>query len=76
MTYPKATTGKPDEVPAGPRFPEIEERVRAYWDADGTFVASVQARPADGADGSPAATSSSSTTARRSPTACRTTATC
>ncbi len=51
MTYPKMTMGKPDEVVASPRFPEIEERVRAYWDVDDTFRASVQARPADGPDG-------------------------
>ena len=38
------------EVPASPRFPEIEERVLRYWDDDGTFVASVQAREA-GVDG-------------------------
>ncbi|MBR7836556.1 isoleucine--tRNA ligase [Actinospica durhamensis] len=35
-----------DAVPAGPRFPEIEQRVLARWDADGTFRASVNARPA------------------------------
>jgi hypothetical protein len=45
--------------------------VLAYW--DGTFQASIdQQRDA----GETATTSSSSTTARRSPTACRTTATC
>ncbi len=61
-TYPRATTGvevearNPAEsaagrgVPASPKFPEIEDRVRRYWDADGTFAASVQAREA-GADG-------------------------
>ncbi|MGH3405728.1 MAG: isoleucine--tRNA ligase [Streptosporangiaceae bacterium] len=38
-------------VPAGPRFPEIEERVLAYWAADDTFRASVSSRPA-GQDGS------------------------
>ena len=51
MTYPKATTGEPDEVSAAPRFPEIEQRVRAYWEADDTFRASVAVRPADGPDG-------------------------
>ena len=48
-TYPKLGT----DVPANPRFPEIEDRVRAYWDADGTFRASIDARPADSADGTP-----------------------
>ncbi len=38
------------EVPASPRFPEIEERVLRYWDTDGTFTASVEARDA-GTDG-------------------------
>ncbi|UER54763.1 isoleucine--tRNA ligase [Kineosporiaceae bacterium SCSIO 59966] len=47
MTYPKATHGDPtDGVPATPRFPEIERRVLDYWAADGTFEASVEARPA------------------------------
>jgi isoleucyl-tRNA synthetase len=31
-------------VTASPRFPEIEERVLKYWDEDGTFLASVEAR--------------------------------
>ncbi len=38
------------EVPASPRFPEIEERVLRYWAADGTFAASVEAHDA-GTDG-------------------------
>ncbi|WP_372736359.1 isoleucine--tRNA ligase [Nocardioides sp.] len=46
MTYPK-TDGA---VPSSPRFPEIEERVLEFWDADGTFQASVDARDA-GEDG-------------------------
>ncbi|GAB96849.1 isoleucyl-tRNA synthetase [Kineosphaera limosa] len=33
-------------VPASPRFPQIERDVLAYWEADDTFRASVQARPA------------------------------
>ena len=33
-------------VPASPRFPEIEERVLAYWAADDTFRASVENRAA------------------------------
>ena len=31
-------------VVASPRFPAIEERVLRYWDEDGTFMASVEAR--------------------------------
>ena len=60
MTYPQVTTdASPDEpgaepsprgVPASPRFPEVEERVLAYWEADGTFAASVEQREA-GTDG-------------------------
>ncbi|MDO9495858.1 MAG: isoleucine--tRNA ligase, partial [Nocardioides sp.] len=51
MTYPKvSTTG--NGVPSNPKFPEIEERVLAYWDADGTFQASIDQRDAgdDGAN--------------------------
>jgi isoleucyl-tRNA synthetase len=55
VSYPKAVTAAEQavdlDVPAVPRFPEIEERVRRYWDADGTFVASVEARPAEGPNG-------------------------
>jgi isoleucyl-tRNA synthetase len=58
VSYPKAATAAEHaalaemrEVPAAPRFPEIEERVRRYWDADGTFAASVDARPAAGRGG-------------------------
>ncbi len=32
------------EVPASPRFPEIEEQVLAFWAEDGTFSASVERR--------------------------------
>ena len=80
MTYPKVSTTRrrpaarpASGVPATPRFPEIEERVLAYWDDDGTFLALGRAAATPGRT---ATTSSSSTTARRSPTACRTTATC
>ncbi len=57
MSYPKARTGHPaadasaqapastESVAASPRFPEIEERVLAYWAADDTFRASVENRP-------------------------------
>src|SRR3954451_6229662 len=61
MTYPKADhephtdaqgqLGRAPEVPSSPRFPQIEERVSRYWDADGTFRASVEQRD-PGTDGS------------------------
>src|SRR6188472_423310 len=51
MTYPKASTTGAASVPSSPRFPEIEERVLAYWEQDGTFQASVENREA-GVDGS------------------------
>jgi isoleucyl-tRNA synthetase len=47
VSYPKDRTG---DVPSAPRFPEIEDRILTSWDADGTFVASVEQRPA-GTDG-------------------------
>ena len=56
MTYPQVSTDAaepadaPDGVPATPRFPQIEERVLAYWEADDTFRASVDQRDA-GEDG-------------------------
>lgn len=48
MTYPK--TDASGGVPSSPRFPEIEERVLAFWEGDDTFRASVEARDA-GVDG-------------------------
>ncbi|WP_347354627.1 isoleucine--tRNA ligase [Intrasporangium sp.] len=53
MTYPKVTTDAQHraDVPSAPRFPQIEERVLAYWEQDGTFAASVENRDA-GKDGS------------------------
>ncbi|GAB3677168.1 isoleucine--tRNA ligase [Angustibacter aerolatus] len=52
MTYPKVSDEHaPATVPASPRFPQIEERIGRYWDADGTFRASVEQRDA-GPDGS------------------------
>ena len=51
MTYPKTSTAGDAGVPSSPRFPEIEERVLAYWEQDGTFQASIDARDA-GDDGS------------------------
>jgi isoleucyl-tRNA synthetase len=50
MTYPKASTDQTSSVPSNPRFPDIEERVLAYWESDGTFQASVDQREA-GEDG-------------------------
>ncbi|MBM9460667.1 isoleucine--tRNA ligase [Nocardioides sp. zg-536] len=47
MTYPKVSTDRTSEqgaVPGSPRFPEIEERVLAYWAEDDTFRASVAQR--------------------------------
>jgi isoleucyl-tRNA synthetase len=55
MTYPKGSTDPTEQaarsgVPATPRFPQIEERVLAYWERDDTFRASVEQRDA-GTDG-------------------------
>ncbi|WP_183093891.1 isoleucine--tRNA ligase [Nocardioides stalactiti] len=53
MTYPRVSNDSADKtagVPSSPRFPEIEERVLAYWAEDDTFRASVEARDA-GTDG-------------------------
>ncbi len=50
MTYPKVSTdphaAESAGVPSSPRFPQIEEGVLAYWEADDTFRASVEQRPA------------------------------
>jgi len=48
MIYPKASAnGEGDDtVTSSPRFPQIEEKVLAYWAADDTFRASVDNRPA------------------------------
>ncbi len=54
MTYPKVSTDPHTDSHGGvlpflaqhPRFPEIEEGVLAYWEADGTFRASVEQRDA------------------------------
>ena len=50
MAYPKASTTGETTVPSSPRFPAIEDAVLKYWSADGTFQASIDARPA-GEDG-------------------------
>lgn len=46
MAYPKVSTSDSSSVPSSPKFPEIEERVLAYWAADGTFQASIDQREA------------------------------
>ncbi|HZE38072.1 MAG TPA: isoleucine--tRNA ligase [Stackebrandtia sp.] len=44
MAYPK---DDPDRgVPANPNFPDVENRVLAHWDSDGTFAASIDRRTA------------------------------
>jgi isoleucyl-tRNA synthetase len=48
MSYPK---NAPAGVPASPDLPEVERRVLDYWQADGTFEASVELRPATTTDG-------------------------
>ena len=50
MTYPKVSHTDTASVPSSPRFPEIEERVLAYWAADGTFQASIDQRAAGDID--------------------------
>ena len=39
--YPLASSAPDGRTPASPRFPEIERRILAYWDEDGTFQASI-----------------------------------
>jgi len=49
MPYPKARVGESgtaEQVPARPSFPELEKKVLEYWEADGTFEASIEQRPA------------------------------
>ncbi|OZB48183.1 MAG: isoleucine--tRNA ligase, partial [Cellulomonas sp. 14-74-6] len=46
-----SSQSEPLGVPASPDLPALEQDVLAYWKADGTFVASVEAREA-GPDGS------------------------
>ncbi|UNK47488.1 isoleucine--tRNA ligase [Arthrobacter sulfonylureivorans] len=48
--YPKASTAGAAAAESSPKFPEIEELVLKYWQQDGTFQASVDARDA-GEDG-------------------------
>ena len=49
MPYPRTRfdgSNSTESVPAQPSFPELERQVLAYWEADGTFAASVEAREA------------------------------
>jgi len=53
MTYPRTPAGQnahTSGVPSSPRFPEMEERVLAFWKDDDTFRASIDQRDA-GVDG-------------------------
>ena len=44
MTYPKVSTTDATTVASSPSFPELEQHVLSYWEADGTFQASIDAR--------------------------------
>ncbi|WP_282846004.1 isoleucine--tRNA ligase [Microbacterium oxydans] len=45
MTYPRSAFGPAaDSVAPSPRFPQIEEEVLAFWEADDTFRASIAQR--------------------------------
>src|SRR3978361_1726717 len=44
MPYPKKSSTGSNAVPASPKFPEIEERILAFWKRDETFQASIDAR--------------------------------
>ncbi len=48
MTYPKVshTDASKSSVASAPNFPAVEEAVLSYWDADGTFQASIDQRDA------------------------------
>ncbi|QQM66826.1 isoleucine--tRNA ligase [Actinomyces weissii] len=49
--YPLHRPGQ--QVDPAPSFPRIEEEVLAYWKEDGTFQASIDARPTHDPDGTP-----------------------
>ena len=51
MTYPKVSHTGTTGVASSPRFPDIEEAVLAYWEADDTFRASVEQREAGAGGG-------------------------
>ncbi|WP_068260968.1 isoleucine--tRNA ligase [Janibacter limosus] len=44
MTYPKVSTTDATTVVTSPSFPDLEKQVLSYWEADGTFQASIDAR--------------------------------
>jgi isoleucyl-tRNA synthetase len=46
MAYPKAQFGSDQGVASQPSFPNLELAVLDYWNADNTFQASIDARPA------------------------------
>jgi isoleucyl-tRNA synthetase len=49
VPYPRAKLGDPtgpEAVPSQPSFPALEKSVLAYWDAEGSFVESVEQREA------------------------------
>ena len=71
--YPKAAAGEQSaNVAPNPSFPKLEESVLDYWEKDDTFQKSIERRPS----GDHSQNDSCSSTVRRSPTACRITATC
>ena len=45
MAYPKDDPQR--GVPASPKLPEVEDRVLAHWESDGTFIESIEQRSAD-----------------------------
>ncbi len=45
LAAPATTAGPRQAIPASPDLPSIEQDVLAYWAADGTFQASIDARP-------------------------------
>ena len=51
QTYPKAAAAGAAAAQSSPKFPEVEELVLKYWQQDGTFQASIDAREA-GSNGS------------------------
>ncbi|KUM33836.1 isoleucine--tRNA ligase [Arthrobacter sp. EPSL27] len=52
-TASSASTSNTAGVSASVKFPEIEERILKYWDADGTFQASIDQRDSDLPGGKP-----------------------
>ena len=51
MTYPRRTAfGTPADIVPSPSFPELEEKILAFWKADDTFKASINQRAEAGAE--------------------------